>query len=244
MADATQIAQVRRWLQTASRTTVLTGAGISAESGIPTFRGDQGLWRNYKAEELATPQAFRKNPDLVWEWYDWRRSLIAQCAPNLAHYALAELQRKQPGFVLITQNVDGLHDLAGSLGTLKLHGDIWGLRCPHCDFREINRQTPLRPLPPRCTCGQILRPDVVWFGEALPAETLATAWNCAQSADLFLAIGTSALVQPAASLPLAARPGSARLVEINLEQTPLSRRADLSLPCAAADILPQLVSGL
>lgn len=241
MSNAIQIAQVRHWLQTACRTTVLTGAGISAESGIPTFRGDRGLWRNFKAEELATPQAFRTSPGLVWEWYDWRRSLIAECAPNAAHSALVKLQREQREFVLITQNVDGLHDLAGSTGTLKLHGDIWNLRCPHCGFRGINRQTPLRPLPPRCECGEILRPDIVWFGEALPAATLASAWNSAASADLFLAIGTSALVQPAASLPLAARRGGARLVEINLEQTPLSRYADKSLLGAAAEILPQLV---
>ena len=235
-----QIEQARRWLQTTADVTVLTGAGISAESGIPTFRGEQGLWRSYRAEDLATARAFRRNPALVWEWYDWRRCLIAKKKPNAGHRALVKMQQEAREFCLITQNVDGLHDLAGSVGTLKLHGDLWNLRCTHCGFSGSNRQTPLRPLPPRCDCGTVLRPDVVWFGEALPTATLTAAWRRTQTTGLFLVIGTSALVQPAASLPLAAKQQGARLVEVNLERTGLSQLADICLLGAAAQLLPLL----
>src|SRR5258706_1333916 len=158
--------RIRRWLEYASSIAVLTGAGISAESGIPTFRGPVGLWRQYRAEDLATPQAFARDPKLVWEWYDWRRGLIAQAHPNAGHAALAEIERRAKRFTLITQNVDGLHDRAGSRQVLKIHGDIWTLRCPACG-RERHDPLPSIPdLPPRCECGALERPGVVWFGEA------------------------------------------------------------------------------
>ncbi len=233
--------QVRQWLQGTGSVVVLTGAGISAESGVPTFRGEGGLWRQYRAEELATPEAFVFDPKLVWEWYDWRRGIVAGTRPNPGHTALAELERQVSDFTLVTQNVDGLHDLAGSSHPLKLHGDIWELRCTQCRHQETNRDVPLREIPPRCRCGALLRPNIVWFGEALPAGVIAAAWRKAEAADLFLVVGTSALVQPAASLPLAAKSKGARLVEINLEPTPISGRCDVSLLGPSGEILPQLI---
>lgn len=242
MQQRANINLIRDWLARARNISVLTGAGISAESGVPTFRGEQGLWRRFRAEDLATPGAFAKDPKLVWEWYDWRRSLVALKQPNPGHMALVKMERNSHDFTLITQNVDGLHDLAGSSRILKLHGDIWNVRCTGCSYRGINRETPLRDLPPCCECGMLLRPDIVWFGEMLPPEILEEAWSSAQASDLFLMIGTSALVQPAASLPLAAKEAGAKLVEINLEHTPLSPHADISLLGCAGELLPELVS--
>ena len=241
MTNQVAIVQIRGWLQEARRVAVLTGAGISAESGIPTFRGTGGLWRNCPAEQLATPEAFARDPALVWEWYDWRRAVVAEKSPNPGHFALAEMERQHPSVTLITQNVDGLHDLAGSASPLKLHGDIWQVRCTQCDYRATNREVPLTPIPPRCSCGAVLRPDIVWFGEALPEGVLRNAWAAAQIADLFLVVGTSALVQPAASLPRLALERHARVVEINLEHTPLSRHCDISLRGASGEILPLLL---
>ncbi|MBN1954056.1 MAG: NAD-dependent deacylase [Anaerolineae bacterium] len=219
---------------------VLTGAGISAESGVPTFRGAQGLWRTYRPEQLATPQAFRRDPVLVWEWYDWRRGLIGACAPNRAHQALAEMEAALPGFTLVTQNVDGLHQAAGSRDVLQLHGSIWDLRCPACRYETTNRQTPLPEIPPRCPeCGETLRPGVVWFGEPLPAGVLQAAWEAAKNCSLVLVVGTSAVVQPAASLPLVALQNGARLVEVNVAETPLSQYAHEVLRGPAAELLPQ-----
>ncbi len=237
-----QLAQARAWLREASRVTVLSGAGTSAESGVPTFRGPGGLWRDFKPEQLATPEAFHANPKLCWEWYDWRRSLIAQVKPNLGHFSLAQLeQRLQDRFILITQNVDGLHNRAGSQRILKIHGDIWWTLCLSCNKIQSDFRVPLPELPPRCPCGGLLRPGVVWFGESLPTLTWEQAENAARDCDLFLIVGTSAVVYPAASLaPLAQRHG-ARLIEINMEETPLSGSADLSLRGASGEILPQLI---
>ena len=221
---------------------MLTGAGISAESGVPVFRGPGGLWRNFRPEELATPAAFARDPKLVWEWYDWRRSVIARAEPNPGHLALAEFERRVPDFCLITQNVDGLHDRAGSRQILKLHGDIWMLRCTGCGGEERNTAVPLAPLPPRCACGGLLRPGVVWFGEALPAETLAAAMEAARRAEVFLVAGTSAVVYPAAGLPRAALEHGARVIEINLEPTELSEVAQISLRAKCGEILPQLLA--
>lgn len=229
------------WIASARAIAVLTGAGLSQESGVPTFRGADGLWRRYRAEELATPEAFARDPRLVWEWYDWRRSVIARAQPNPAHCALAELERRVPTFSLLTQNVDGLEDLAGCRNVLRLHGDIWLLRCTGCGREEKNRTVPLSELPPRCGCGALLRPGVVWFGESLPEEVLTRAFAAAERAEVFLVVGTSAVVQPAASLPLLARQAGARVIEINLEPTPLSSAVDVSLYGAAGEILPQLV---
>ena len=237
----TDLETARRWLAEAERVAVLTGAGISAESGVPIFRGPGGLWRQYRPEDLATPGAFARDPRLVWEWYDWRRSVVAQAAPNAGHLALAELERRTKDFTLITQNVDGLHERAGSRRVLKLHGDLWTLRCTACGAERVDRTVPLPELPPRCPCGGFLRPGVVWFGESLPVDALEQAAAAAARAQVFLVVGTSAVVQPAASLPLLARQAGARVVEINAEPTPLTDIADASFLGKSGELLPRLV---
>jgi len=217
---------------------VLTGAGVSAESGVPTFRGEHGLWRSFRPEQLATPEAFHRDPALVWEWYEWRRGLIGACAPNAAHETLAEIEATLPDFTLITQNVDGLHQAAGSRNVLELHGNIWRTRCTRCERTSEGHHVPLPETPPRCSqCGALLRPDVVWYGESLPSEVLEAAWTAAARCRLMLVVGTSALVQPAASLPLVALRHGARLVEVNLAETPLSPYADEILRGPAAETL-------
>jgi NAD-dependent deacetylase len=236
------IETVRHWLAKADRVAVLTGAGISAESGVPVFRGTGGLWQQHRPEDLATPEAFARDPKLVWEWYDWRRALVAAATPNPAHLALAALERSLSDFTLITQNVDGLHDRAGSRHVLKLHGDLWWLRCTRCGKDSHNTEVPLSELPPRCTCGALLRPAVVWFGETLPSEVLHAASEAAVQSQVFLVIGTSALVQPAASLPLLAQQNGARVVEINREHTALSAHIDVSILGGAGELLPRLVA--
>lgn len=243
MTPDNAIERAREWLRTASRAAALTGAGISAESGIPTFRGAGGLWRNFRPEDLATPGAFARDPKTVWEWYDWRRGLIRDAKPNLGHYALAQLERRMGGrFVLITQNVDGLHNRAGSERVLKLHGDIWWTLCTACGDVRSDFRVPLPELPPRCAaCGGLLRPGVVWFGEPLPARTWEQAEEAARTCDVLIVAGTSAVVYPAASLaPLAKRHG-ARIIEINTEATPLSGEADLCLKGPSGEILPQII---
>jgi len=238
------IGDARKVISEASRIAVLTGAGISAESGIPTFRGPGGIWRTYKAENLATPQAFARDPKLVWEWYDWRRSVIAGVEPNAGHKALAELERKTKlearEFTLITQNVDGLHTRAGSRNLLKVHGDIWTLRCTECGREREDTNPRLNEVPPHCDCGAMERPGVVWFGEGLPAKV----WKCAQKAamesDVLLVVGTSAVVHPVAGLAAAAKSQGAVIVEVNVAETPVTGGADYSLRGPAGTVLPEL----
>lgn len=228
-------------IQQSTRIAALTGAGISAESGIPTFRDNNGLWRNFRAEDLATPQAFASDPHTVWEWYNWRRSLIAKAQPNPGHYALVTLEQAKPGFTLITQNVDGLHARAGSRNPLLLHGDIWTLRCTRCG-ESIQDYTPdLETLPPVCRCGAIQRPGVVWFGEGLPQDIWRRAEQAARAAELLLVIGTSAQVYPAAGLIHLAQSCGAKVVEINAAETPVSASVDYSLRGPSGQILPQLL---
>jgi NAD-dependent deacetylase len=234
----TEIDTVRELIRTAKNPVVFTGAGISAESGIPTFRDPGGYWRNYRPEDLATPEAFTRDPKLVWEWYDSRRQAIAKAEPNPGHHAIARLANA----TLITQNVDGLHERAGSPNVLRLHGSIWMLRCMQCGKQEDDRRVPLPGLPPRCACGGMQRPGVVWFGEGLPTDVWDNAEKAARNADLLLVVGTSAVVYPAASLvPLAARAG-ATVVEINPGETPLTAAVAYSLRGPAGEILPRLIS--
>jgi NAD-dependent deacetylase len=235
------LTQPRAWLAEATGVAVLTGAGISAESGIPTFRGTAGLWREYKPEDLATPEAFARDPKLVWEWYDWRRGIIAKAVPNAAHKALVQLEIRKPGFTLITQNVDGLHDMAGGGKILKLHGDIWRMRCTQCGANFPNRRVPLPKIPPHCACGGMARPGVVWFGEPLPEGMMKEAEHAAASAQVFLVIGTSAVVYPAAGLIPYAKQSGARVIEINTEPTPATAIVDCALEGPSSEILPALL---
>lgn len=235
--------QARAWLTGARSVCVLTGAGISAESGIPTFRGAGGLWREYRAEDLATPAAFRRDPKLVWEWYDWRRGLVRAARPNAGHEALAEFERRRPeGFTLVTQNVDGLHERAGSRRVHRLHGSLWIVRCTGCKNETWDERVPLPELPPRCdACGGMLRPGVVWFGEVLPEDALDAAVAAASACEVMVVAGTSAVVYPAAALvPLAKRAG-ARVIEVNVEETPASGLADVSLRGASGTVLPLIL---
>jgi len=238
MAD---LEQVREWLAQATSVAVLTGAGISAESGIPTFRGAGGLWKEHKSEELATPEAFARNPKLVWEWYNWRREIIAQAQPNAGHRALVEFEKRTPRFTLVTQNVDGLHDRAGSGKILKLHGDIWRMKCTACGANWPDRRAPLPKLPPHCQCGGLARPAVVWFGESLADGMMKEAEHAATSAQVFLVIGTSAVVLPAANLVPCARRAGAKTIEINTGDTAAIGLVDCALRGPAGELLPRVL---
>lgn len=220
---------------------VLTGAGISAESGLATFRGPGGLWKNFRPEDLATPEAFRRDPKTVWEWYNFRRGKVHEHAPNPGHYALAQLESRCKNFSLITQNVDGYHRRAGSKNVIELHGSIMLSRCSGCSREsEAGTENWMDGLP-YCMCGALYRPGVVWFGEALPELALQQAFAAAESCEIFFSIGTSAVVYPAAALPQIAHEHGAYLVEINPEQTPLTPLVDEFLQGAAGEILPALV---
>jgi NAD-dependent deacetylase len=237
----TDILDVKARLAAARSVTVLTGAGISADSDVPTFRGSDGLWRNYRAEELATPEAFARNPRLVWEWYNWRREVLATKKPNPAHETVATMERRFPRFWLITQNVDGLHRDAGSTRLSEIHGNIWQVRCTACGLVEDDRRVPI-PIPPACTaCGQLVRPHIVWFGEPLAPEDLSASYDALESCEVLLIIGTSGIVYPAASFAPVAKSAGAFVVEINLDDTPNSGLVDVVLRGRAKEIVPLLL---
>lgn len=245
------IAAARELVANVDRIVILTGAGVSAESGVPTFRGEGGLWKSYRPEELATPQAFAADPRLVWEWYDMRRSAIALCEPNAGHEAIARACVEHASCHLVTQNVDGLHHLA--LGRrapsaspdqypITLHGSLYRIRCSCCAFARDDRDpvdsTSVQTLPRCPECDALLRPGVVWFGEALDPDVLAHAFEVAAAADVCIVAGTSALVHPAASIPLATLDSGGIVIEVNPDETPLSRHARYSLRGASGEILP------
>ena len=251
------LAEGRRLLGHAARIVVLTGAGVSAESGVPTFRGAGGLWKEHRAEDLATPGAFARDPRLVWEWYGWRRDLVSRCTPNPGHRALAQWLLRRPGVQLVTQNVDGLHERAAreagaALGIdptpalpLTLHGSLWVVQCTGCGARTshtapIDAST-LATLP-RCErCDALLRPGVVWFGESLDLVILGAAFSQARAAEVYLMVGTSAVVQPAASLAEVTRASGGAVIEVNLDPTPLTPIATIALLGPAGAILPELL---
>lgn len=242
MAQDEKIAEAINLLSKAENVIVFTGAGISAESGIPTFRGKDGLWQKYRAEELATPFAFESDPKKVWEWYDWRRQLIKKANPNSAHIVMAEMEKYYTNFNIITQNVDGLHRRAGNANVIELHGNIWRAKCIKEDRTFDFYDVPLREIPPRCKCGSLIRPDVVWFGEAMPIKEVKRAFSLVEECEVMLVVGTSALVQPAANLPFIAKTNNALIIEINIDPTPVSNIADVSLFGKAGKIVPEIWS--
>jgi len=220
---------------------ILSGAGMSAESGVPTFRGEDGLWKNYRAEELATPEAFNDDPEVVWEWYDWRRGLIKPLKPNPGHYAIAELEIKKKNLSIVTQNVDGLHREAGSKKVYELHGNIWKVRCIDCGRETDNHDTPIKILPKCKECEGVLRPGVVWFGESLDPYILSKASELLSHAELTIVVGTSGLVQPAASMAMLAKDNGSKIIEINIEETPNHGLVDFFLLGKSGEILPELI---
>jgi NAD-dependent deacetylase len=245
--------EARAILADSERTVILTGAGVSAESGVPTFRGEDGLWRSYRPEELATPEAFAADPRLVWEWYGWRRETVAACRPNAGHDAIARRCMSDLGVRLVTQNVDGLHQLAldglgaidGEADPLELHGSLFRVRCTRCRYGSAHRGPIDASSPdtlPRCPdCTSLLRPAVVWFGEALEPQVLSRAFELASEADACIVAGTSAVVHPAASVPLVAHERGGRIIEVNPAPTPLSHLSSATLRASAAEVLPALL---
>lgn len=220
---------------------VLTGAGVSAESGVPTFRGPGGMWRNRDPISLATPEAFAADPKTVWEWYQWRRGLIRKCNPNPGHEAIAAIEREKEDFLLVTQNVDGLHRLAGSRKMIEFHGNIWVVRCAGCD-REEEVRSDFPVLPPRCaSCGAPLRPGVVWFGEPIPPAALEASLGMLDRCDLLLVAGTSSVVQPSASFAVAVARRGGTVIEVNLEETPISEAARFSFRGKTGELLPLIL---
>jgi NAD-dependent deacetylase len=238
------VAALATRLRAARRVTIMTGAGVSAASGVPTFRGAGGLWRQFRSEDLATPEAFARDPALVWEWYAWRRGLIAGCQPNAAHEVIGRWSRTRPGCRVVTQNVDDLHLRAGTEGLVRLHGSIWELscvrRCAGGATPWRDERSPLPEMPPRCPhCGALARPAVVWFGESLNPDDVDAA-VAATACDVFLTVGTASVVYPAAGLVDQARRRGAFTVEVNLEPTPASAGVDIAIQGGAEAVLPEI----
>jgi NAD-dependent deacetylase len=238
-----RIKEAKAIIKSTSNITVLTGAGISQESGIPTFRGEEGLWRKFRSEELATQEAFQRDPKLVWEWYDWRRSLVKEAKPNPGHYALVNLENEKPNFTLITQNIDGLHQLAGSRNIIEMHGNLWQIKCTSCGIIEQNHDVPLKEIPPICkNCGALGRPNVVWFGEIIPMSIIDKILLSIDQCQVMLIIGTSGVVEPAASMGLVAKHTGKTVIEVNIEPTPNSSLYDLTILGKSGEMLPMLCS--
>jgi NAD-dependent deacetylase len=257
------VERARALLERAGTVVVLTGAGVSAESGVPTFRGPGGMWKSHRPEELATPGAFARDPRLVWEWYQWRRDLVGRCVPNPAHHAIASLQTGRDGVTLVTQNVDGLHRVAlreadrhppeekadSSVRlVLELHGSLFRVKCTRCPWRAERREpvdaTSEGSLPRCPECDALVRPDVVWFGESLDADVLEAAFAAAREAEVCLVVGTSGVVQPAASIPWVAREAGGRLIEVNVRESALSAGATVFVRGPAGDVLPRILPDL
>ncbi len=238
------IDELKKIITNSNRVTVLTGAGISAESGVPTFRGAGGIWQNYQVTDVATPQAFARDPELVWEFYNWRRKLVSKVTFNPGHKALVELENHVNDFTLITQNVDGLHREAGSRRLLEIHGNLWEVRCTRCGLLTMNKSKDMGQLPKCTECGGLLRPNVVWFGESLDPDILNKSVEAAKNCELMLIIGTSGVVQPAASLAFQAKAAGAVVAEINIERTPQSGQMDFVLTGKSGEILPMLVGDI
>lgn len=237
-------ADILHKLSTALSVAAFTGAGMSAESGVPTFRGDDGIWKKFKPEELANLNAFMRNPELVWEWYAARKKVIANVQPNAGHYALAEMEKLYPSFAVITQNIDNLHRRAGSRKVYELHGNIERNYCMRCGRTFTDEDVLNGGRTPACGCGGLIRPDVVWFGEMLPEDEWRGAERACRSADVVFSIGTSGVVYPAAALPFEAKRNGAFIIEINPEPTPLTEYADEFLQGKAGEILPAILREL
>lgn len=227
----------------AKNASVLTGAGVSAESGVPTFRGAGGIWERYDYRKLATHEGFVEDPRLVWEWYQLRQVEIQKAIPNPAHKTISEMEKHFTEFSVLTQNIDGMHKRAGNLSVVELHGNIWRMRCER-DGLMIDLDSPVKDIPPLCQCGSVLRPDVVWFGEQLSPDAVAIASRAARESDVIFVVGTSAVVYPAAALPILTKNSGGLVIEVNLEATDVTSYADLSLFGRAGDILPALWSRL
>ncbi len=233
-----EILKLKEEIKNLKKLLVLTGAGVSKESGIPTFRGKNGLWRNFDATQLATPEAFRNNPRLVWEWYNWRRSIIIKAKPNSAHYGIKKLEDLIPEFLLVTQNVDNLHREAGSEKVVEMHGNIFRTKCTGCGNKKFEKKVfKEEELPPLCEkCFSILRPDVVWFGEPIPFDVILKIEEFLEVAEAVLVVGTSGLVYPAAYIPFIIKERKGKVFEINPDITPLTEIADISIRKKAVEV--------
>jgi len=230
-------------LRNAKNASVLTGAGVSAESGVPTFRGAGGIWEKYDYRKLATHEGFVEDPGLVWEWYQLRQVEIQKALPNPAHKTISEMEKHFSGFSVLTQNIDGMHKRAGNRSVVELHGNIWRMRCER-DGLVVDLDSPVKDIPPLCQCGSVLRPDVVWFGEQLSTESVDIASKAARESEVMFVVGTSAVVYPAAALPMITKNSGGLVIEVNVEPTDVTSYADLSLLGRAGDILPALWSRL